>query len=190
MKKSMIISAGTFLLGIVANAQVNAFVSPEILSRKNISPAIISFVSANGKEANQLKPYDALGATKESFAFDFGDIQVDQWRLINNYEVALFTQDGQSKCAYYDFNSNLVATTMESTFSGLPQGAQEFIRKRYDSYTIKDVLFYDENEANEIDLVLNGKEMLDQDSYFVEMNKGDETIVLHVYLNGDVSLFK
>jgi hypothetical protein len=136
-----------------------------------------------------MKPYDALGATKESFVADFGDITVDQWRLINNYEVASFNQDGQSKCAYYDFNRNLVATTTESKFSDLPPSSREYIMKKYDSYTVNEVLFYDDAETNQIDLVLNGEEMLDQDSYFVELNKGNETIVLHVYLNGNTSVF-
>jgi hypothetical protein len=191
MKKAIIISATNFLIGIVANAQVAAVVvSPEILSDKNSSPEIMSLVRAAKKNVAKVNDYDALGSTKESFAADFGNIPVDQWRLINNYEVASFMQDGQFKCAYYDFNSELVVTTTEAKFSDLPVSAQDHISKKYDAYSIKDVLFYDDNEANEIDLVLNGEELLDKDSYFVELNKGNETVVLHVDLNGDVSLFK
>jgi hypothetical protein len=110
--------------------------------------------------------------------------------MMDNLTVATFMQDGQTKCAYYDYNNELVATTMDMAFSDLPVKAQKIINKKFSDYEVAQVMFYDDNEFNETDFVIFGEPFQDEDSYFVELLKGSERIVLHVYLNGDVSFFK
>ncbi|HEX4851513.1 MAG TPA: hypothetical protein VFV08_11935, partial [Puia sp.] len=144
------------------------------------------------KEAKKMGSYiyDATGATKEAFAVDFGNIQVERWTMMDNLAVATFSENGQTKYAYYDYNDELVATTTDMAFSDLPLKAQKIITKKYGDYDVSQVMFYDDNEFNETDFVIYGEPFQDEDSYFVELSKGAEKIVLHVYLNGDVSYFK
>jgi hypothetical protein len=191
MKKSIIASVASFLISIVAHAQLASVAIPtEILSEKYNAPEIKKETKAVRKTPPAVLLYEPTAATLSSFNVDFGDFPVDQWSLIDNFSVASFTQDGQSKCAYYDFNNNLVAITTEVHFADLPANARDHIANKYADYKASEVLYYDDNESNETDLVLYGQSLQDEDSYFVELENSAEKIVLHVSLNGDVSLFK
>ena len=191
MKKSIIALVPTIIFCVAANAQLASVAIPtEILAGKNYDPDIKSKPNGNMALSPKIIINEPSAATQAAFAVDFGNLPVDQWALLDNFDVALFAQNGQTKCAYYDFNNDLIATTTEVHFSDLPANAREHISRKYDGYKINDVLFYDDNEANETDLILYGQQFQDEDSYFIELQNPEEKIVLHVSLNGDVSLFK
>jgi hypothetical protein len=175
----------------VAKAQLASVAIPtEIMSDRKSAPELKYETKARMGAPPKIIIYEASGATLAAFAVDFGDLPVDQWSLSDNFEVASFTQDGRSKSAYYDFDNNLVATTTEVHFSDLPVSAKDHIARKYAAYKVTDVLYFDDNEANETDLILYGQQFQDEDSYFVELENPSEKIVLHVSLNGDVSFFK
>jgi hypothetical protein len=128
---------------------------------------------------------------KRNFSSDFKDAKNVEWKRIDTYDKASFTgKDGQKMSAFYDIEGKLVGTTMIKTFADVPENAQKEIKKSYNDYTIDQVVFYDDNENNDTDMILYGTQFEDTDSYFVELTKGAGKIVLQVSPIGEVFPFK
>ena len=83
----------------------------------------------------------------------------------------------------------MVGTTSAKTFTDIPSKAQKFINEKYKDYSVGGVLFFDDNEFNETDMMLYNQQFDDEDSYFVELKKDNEEIVLHVTMDGLVFFF-
>lgn len=92
--------------------------------------------------------------------------------------------------AYYDFDSKLVGTTCMKTFADLPAGAQKEIKTRYNGYTIGPVVFFEDNAANETDMMYLGTQFEDADNYFVELSKDNKTVLYQVNSHGELFFFK
>jgi len=72
----------------------------------------------------------------------------------------------------------------------LPENAQKRIKKEYPGYDATAVIKFDDNEANDMDMILYGMSFNDADNYFVELNKDNKIIVVKVDMEGQVSYFK
>lgn len=143
------------------------------------------------KEAlRKLEGTDVSVLSKDNFYADFGDVPDVIWKKDGLYDVAEFTKDGKILKAFYDFDSNLVGTTHYVTFAEVPESGQQEIKKEYEDYEIGPVVFFDDNEVNETDMLLYGMQFADEDNYFVELTKGTEKIVLQVNGHGEVFFFK
>ena len=92
--------------------------------------------------------------------------------------------------AYYDDNDKLVGTTSVAKFSDLPAAGQKEIKDTYKNYRVGPVIFFNDNEANDTDMLLYGTQFDDEDSYFVELNSVTDRIVVHVTPDGNVYYFK
>ncbi|MEJ0082234.1 MAG: hypothetical protein WDM78_15105 [Puia sp.] len=92
--------------------------------------------------------------------------------------------------AYYDGNSELVGTISNVSVADLPAHALQDINKKYKGYTIGNVVFYDDNESNESDMMYYGQRFDDEDKYFVELQNDKEKIVVQVNSVGEVSFFR
>jgi hypothetical protein len=92
--------------------------------------------------------------------------------------------------AFYDVDGKLVGTTQYVTFASIPPKGQEEIKKHYKDYTIGKVVFFDDNEANESDMVLWESQFDDENNYFAELTKGNKTIIVRIDSNGALSFFK
>ena len=128
--------------------------------------------------------------SKDNFAKDFGNLPNVQWKRVNTYDEATFMKDGKEMKAFYDFDSKLVGTTTHVTFADVPAKGQKEIKKQYKDYTVESVVFFDDNEANETDMILYGVQFDDSDNYFVELAKGTNKIILQVNSSGEVFFFK
>jgi hypothetical protein len=126
---------------------------------------------------------------KNNFYKDFGDVPGVQWRRIDNFDEAAFTKDGKQKKAFYDSDGVLVGSTTPASFSDLPASAQKVIGKRYKDYTVEKVVFFDDNEHNDTDMIMYGGQFADEDNYFVELARPSNKIVLQVNLEGTVFYF-
>lgn len=130
-------------------------------------------------------------AAKNSFVSQFGNIQNVKWERSSNFDEATFVKDGKQMKAFFDYEGKFVGTTTHVTFADLPANAQKEIKSRYKDYTIvPTVVFYDDNELNETDMMLYGVQFEDADNYFVELTKGTKKIVLQVNMEGQVFFFK
>ena len=125
-----------------------------------------------------------------NFSSDFGNISNVVWKRTNNFDEATFTKDGQKLTAYYDYDSNLVGTTSEKAFADVPAKGQKEIKAKYKDFSIDQVIYFDDNEFNESDMLLWGSQFDDADNYFVVLNKAQNKLILKVDMEGNVSFFK
>jgi hypothetical protein len=127
---------------------------------------------------------------KEHFFMDFPNATDVAWKNTKAFQEAHFTMNNIAYTAYYDADNELVGTTTAKTFTDLPMNAQRYIQKKYAGYTPADVIFFDDNQANETDMNLFDQPFADEDNYFVLMKKPGENIVLKVNSEGYVDFFK
>lgn len=71
----------------------------------------------------------------------------------------------------------------------LPLSAQKQIARQYKDYTVQKVIFFDDNEAVDTDMILYGSQFDDADNYFVELTKDNKSVVLQVSTEGLVGYF-
>jgi hypothetical protein len=145
---------------------------------------------AERKELRKLEGRDINVLSKNNFTTSFGDATNVRWKRTDYFDEATFTKDGKVKTAFFDFDGNLVGTTERVTFTDVPASGQKEILKKYKDYTIGSVIFFDDNEFNESDMLLYGLQFDDEDNYFVELTKGKKNIVLRVNSRGSVYFFK
>lgn len=141
------------------------------------------------RELHKLKGQDVSNASKGQFMKDFGKISNVKWKRNDYFDQATFMKDGTSMTAFYDDDSKLVGTTTVKKFSDLPSKAQNDINKKYKDYTIGSVIYFKDNEFNEMDIIMYGREFSDS-SYFVELSKNGKNSVLQVTSDGNVTYFE
>jgi hypothetical protein len=147
-------------------------------------------VKTERKALRKLEGTTVAVLSKNNFITDFADISNVVWKRTNNFDEATFTKDGQKLTAYYDYDSKLVGTTSEKTFADIPAKGQKEIKAKYKDFSIDKVIFFDDNEYNESDMLLWGSQFDDADNYFVVLSKAQNKLILRVDTEGNVSLFK
>ena len=179
----MIIAASTLLLGVAAaNAQTESGAG---IDGKEMKREIRKEVR-DTKRNEMVESYQS----NEAFLREFKDATNVSWKVTPYFQEATFEENGIVMTAYYDYDSELVGTTTLKTFDDIPANAKSFIEKHYAGYTPKEVVLFDDNEANETDMELYNTIFDDEDNYFVSMKNDKETIVLKVNMEGAVSYFK
>jgi len=129
--------------------------------------------------------------SKRAFDADFnGATNVQSKRVDAFDEFSFTTKDGQKMKAFYDYNNVLVGTTQVQTTADIPANGLQEIKEKYKDYVIGSVVYFDDNEANETDMIMWGMQFDDADNYFVELSKGTKKIVVKVSPEGTVSFFK
>ncbi|MBS0027535.1 hypothetical protein ACTJJ0_20015 [Chitinophaga sp. 22321] len=138
-----------------------------------------------------LEGKDISDVSKQQFAIDFGNLDNVTWSRDLYYDRADFTDDnGRHVSAFYDGEGALVGTTRPATFDELPAAGKKDIMKHYTGYENAPVIFFDDNEANETDMILYGTQFEDADNYFIELkDKKGNPVVLRVDMAGEVSYF-
>lgn len=184
MKKLLLLSAASLIIAVTVNAQTEK----SILKKEAKSETREK--RETKEELRRLGGTETSYQAKQEFISDFGNTTVTKWERTDNYDKATFTKDGKEFTAYYDADAKLVGTTSYRTFGDIPMSAQKQINKEYKDYVKGDVLFYDDNEANETDMTLYGLQFADTDSYFVELQKGNQKIILQVLMDGQMFFFK
>ncbi|MGB8489424.1 MAG: hypothetical protein WCE64_00050 [Bacteroidales bacterium] len=150
---------------------------------------------AQNKATMQEKPLKKLygpeinQAAKKSFAIDFGNVPDVKWRRSDYFDEARFTKDGKAMVAFYDSDGILVGTTSDSNYADLPKKGQEEISSKYKDYVPGTVIYYKDNEMNTSNMILYNQLFDDEDNYFVELSKGNKTIVVTVSPEGNVNFF-
>jgi hypothetical protein len=150
--------------------------------KKVIKTERVALHKLEGKEVSM--------ASKNAFYVDFGDLKNVTWKRTSYFDEATFIKDGKEVKAYYDLNSKLVGTSSFAKFADLPQNAQKEIKEKYKDYSIGDVVFFDDNEANETDMLLYDVQFEDEDNYFVKLSKSNKSIVVQVNPRGEIFFFK
>jgi len=190
MKKLFVLTATAFCFISAGKAQnsdvtVNSDLPmpgrTEVLTKKEIRE--------QRAENRKLELRGVSDRTMTQFYADFGDLPIIETGTIPGFDKVTFIGGGVQKTAYYDDGFDLVGTIEVRSFEDLPKNAQDFINRYYNDFSVKAVRFYDDNEANDTNMYLYDRQFLDEDSYFVELEKDSKTVILHVTLNGTVFYF-
>ena len=146
------------------------------------------------KERVALKKLEGAMVSEQSmnaFHGDFKDATNVQSKRVDTFdEFSFTTKDGQKMKAFYDYNSVLVGTTQDKTVADLPPKGLQEIKKVYKDWAIGPVVFFDDNEVNDTDMILYGVQFDDADNYFVELTKGTKKMIVQVSPEGTVWFFK
>ncbi len=190
MKKLILLSAAALFITSV-NAQNETAVAIKKNEKKleHRESAINKKLRADRKEMRKLEGAEVSQLSKDAFYADFGKVSPVTWQRESVYDKATFTKNGHQMSAYYDIDAKLIGTTTIKTFKDIPASAQKHILKEYKGYTPGTVIFFDDNEYNDNDMMLYGVQFADEDNYFVELSKGNKKIVLQVNPEGDVFFF-
>ena len=190
MKKLLIFSAAGIIIAATVSAQANTeILNSDMASINKNETTTKKEKKEERKELRKLKGQEVTYQSREAFFKDFGDIPVTKMERTMNFDKFTFTQNGREMTAYYDIESNLVGTVSDKTFSDLPANAQKYIQDKYKDYTPGTVIFFDDNELNETDMILFGTQFDDADNYFVELKKENKNIIVQVTMKGEVAYF-
>ncbi len=191
MKKLCIISAASWLLSFSATAQNIDLSIRSYAIVKNQNSVSDPLFSANKKsDMSELELKNFSNQTRANFYSDFGYIPISNWEVTDQFDKISFMKNNVMYTAYYDSNSELVGTISNVSVADLPAHALEEINKKYKGYTVGNVVFYDDNESNETDMMYYGQQFDDEDKYFVELQNDKEKIVVQVNTVGVVSFFR
>jgi len=147
-------------------------------------------LKAERRQLRKLEGNDVSTISKNSFYVDFGDIPNAKWIRGSYFDEVIFNKDGHDMTGFYDYDGKLVGTTMIKTFADVPVRGQKLIKSKYKDYTVGPVIYFDDNEFNETDMLLYGLQFDDEDNYFVELTKENSKIVVRVNSAGDLYFFK
>lgn len=145
------------------------------MKRKIIAFAFILFVTASAFAADDANNVNSK--IVRSFTSNFNNAKNVKWKIADSYVKVNFEFNGQSKVAIYNFDGDLLATSVKFNFNNLPQNALETLAKKYPfpPYKLKDCV-----------------ELIDEDqqkNYFVSFESEKENVVLKIGLTGEVTVF-
>jgi hypothetical protein len=190
MKKLFVASAAAFCFISSGNAQSSDMSVNNDLSALSRSEAQTKKERKEPTlEKTKLEVVGVSDRTLGQFYADFGNLPIVETGRIPGFDKVTFLKDGVAQTAYYDDAYDLVGTIAVKAFGDLPKDAQLYINKHYSDYAVRAVQFFDDNEANDTNMYLYDQQFADTDSYFVELEKDNKTLILHVTLNGTVYYF-
>ncbi len=190
MKKLAILSM-TFLLAItVIQIQAQEKEKAAIKETKKELKTEKKELKTEKKVLRKLESSEVNVISKNSLYTDFGDVPNVKWRSSAYFDEATFAKDGHEITAFYDFYGKLVGTTSPKTFADVPGKGQKTIKTRYKDYSVGPVIFFDDNEFSDTDMMLYGLQFDDEDNYFVELTKENSKIMVRVNTAGEMFFFK
>jgi hypothetical protein len=186
MKKLAIITL-TFLLGL----NIGSY-SQDSKNYSNKDTKREKRIEKHGdrRELRRLEGTKVSDLSMKSFKTDFEKAMNVKWVRTPNYDIATFNLKKHELKAYYDSDGQLVGTTEYKTMDDLPDHGIKVLKTKYKDYTIGPILYFDNNEINRSPMLLWGTEIEDQSSFFVELAKGTQKMVVYVDQGGNVKPFK
>ncbi len=183
MKRLALLTMSFLLVAGVAFGQPEQTEKPMVKGTKQeMKTEMVPLKKLKGNVVSEL--------AKNNFNTDFKDVSDVQWKRSANYDEASFIMKGAKMKAFYGDDGVLVGTTQRKTFADISPKAQKEIKEKYAGYTIGPVVFFDDNAANDTDMILWATQFNDEDLYFVELTKGTEKIIVKVNEENEVSFFK
>ena len=190
MKRFLLLSATAVMISTAVNAQTAEMPEKHDLKTLQKEEKVMKReIRRDKKELRKMENNVVSHRAQQAFYADFGNIPAS-WKRTAYFDEATFLQNGQTMTAYYDYDGELVGSTTHKSFSDISDNAQHYINKKYAAYTKEGVIYFDDNQFNESDMILYGSQFEDRDNYFVVLKKDNETVILQVNTFGDVNFFK
>lgn len=183
MKKLLTLSAAGLMAFTVLQAQTDPPLTKE--EKKEIKKE----KKENRITLKRMEGTDVAYGSKQEFYRIYGNTTDVKWTRAQYMDEAVFNKDGVATTSYFDADGHLVGTTSVKTFADLPADAQRRIKKDYKDYSVERVVFFDDNEDVDTDMILYGQQFDDKDNYFAELKKDNKRVVVQVSTNGQVGFF-
>jgi hypothetical protein len=191
MKTFLLLSAATGMMLAAVNAQTNKLLVKNDLSNLHRHEKVIKKeIKEDKKELRNLEGKEVSYLARQAFYRDFGRLPDISWKRGTYFDEATFNKKARKITAYYDYDAELVGTTMHKRFEDLPAMAKNYINKDYKDFDPEEVIFFHDNNSNEMHMILYGNRLEDADSYFVVLDKANKKVILRVNMLGQVSFFK
>ena len=187
MKKLMIYSTAILMMLSVITLKAQEGNKTAMNSMKSLKK---SETKTERKEVRKEDRNLVSDISMEAFGRDFENVSDVSWEKDSFFDIAMFNKDGHSYKAFYGRDSKLAGTTTVKTFADLPKDAQKEIKKQFGNYTIDKVVYFENNQSNNNDMLLYGTQFEGADNYFVEMSGNNKNIVVQVNPEGQVFFFK
>lgn len=189
MKKLMIYSTAILMMLSISTLKAQEGNGMAMNSMKSLKK---SETKDERKEIRKDERNVISNISMEEFKRDFGKVADVSWERYPFFDIAIYTKDKHQYKAYYDRDSKLVGTTTVKTFADLPKNAQKHIQKEFGNYKVDKVVFFEDNQLNDNDMLLYGSQFEDADNYFVELSDlaNNKNIVVQVNPEGWVFFFK
>jgi hypothetical protein len=129
-------------------------------------------------------------ASKNNFNTDYADVSDVKWVKSINFDEASFNQSGREVKAFYDKEGQLVGTTTHLKLTDLPVKCQNAIERTYKDCAVGSIIYFNDNQVQNPDLLLNDIKVTNTNSYYIEMSKGSNKFVVQATPGGDVYFFK
>lgn len=124
----------------------------------------LAIVLALFSSAFAARPVSSPVRAAISFKKDFRQATEVCWSVSNNYVIATFVMDKETRFAYYDFQGNLVGLVQNILTTSLPENLRKDIKKHYGSYWVTELFQVSREDG--------------ADYYYIKLKNADETIVL------------
>lgn len=141
--------------------------------KKLIITAMVAVSLATGAFAADTKSVNAT--VLNNFNKAFAAASDVSWTSTANYAKATFVLSNERIEAFYDFGGELIATSKAVTISQLPGKARDVLAKKYNGFSVKEVIVIESPENT---------------SYYLSAEKADQSIILKISDSGAVSTFK
>lgn len=190
-KKALILSLiSIFALTGLTEAQTSAPIN--LATRLNEDKTEVNTAKANERaikeEKREVKELNNLPESiVEKFQAAHPDATNVVWSVPGPDVEVDFTHGNHQDVSFYNYNSGkLVGTGHYLSFDQLPANAVKKINEKYAGYTPLKVMYYDDNEDNSLAVALE-EFPIEQDSYLLNMKKGNKYLALQVSLDGAVT---
>jgi len=114
-------------------------------------------------------------AAIESFNNSFKSVKDVSWSIGENFYKATFLMNGQSVCAFYNSQGQMIALTRNISSLQLPIALQAKLKKEYNDYWISDLFEMATEEGT---------------FYYLTVEDGDSKIVLKSGTGSEWSVYK
>ena len=144
-----------------------------------ITTAIAALFTANvfafegGKKTDEGSAKTANYVALTKFNADFVRAQNATWKVTSNFQKVSFVMDDVQMAAFYDFKGELIGVTSAVQFKALPEKAKLEIGQKYAGYFAKEVIKLESGD--------------DSISYFVDLKKDNDELLVRVTPTADVS---
>ncbi len=133
--------------------------------------ALTITASAFAKDVTRNISYKTMDHFKSAYS-EASDVQ---WTLKNDFVKASFLLEGERVEAFYSLQGELIGSSKAISSQSLPAAAQRLINKKYDKYTVKEVIQFDGAEATK---------------FYVSLDGSKKQVVLEVNQDGATSVFR
>ncbi|KAA8477965.1 hypothetical protein BDE36_0089 [Arcticibacter tournemirensis] len=145
---------------------------------------------ADDKNKSEKKDAEVSYFAENNFLSKYQSAANVKWTVTNQFQKASFTLDGVKMSAFFDLNGDYIATTQYVDFNKLPAVSKSRLQKFYADYSVDEIVRYDFDGQNDSGLYLLSGQRNYGTIYFASLKNKEESMVVKITPDGEVSYLK